>query len=85
MSFNLVCQPLTILSSQNIASKCASVGMCHEASRALVKSNKVKEAVDCCVALNQWDRAVEIAHEHNMSSVDDLLAKYAAHLLDKGW
>ena len=69
---------------QNIASKCASVGMCHEASRALVKSNKVKEAVDCCVALNQWDRAVEIAHEHNMLSVDELLAKYAAHLLEKG-
>ena len=58
--------------------------MCHEASRALVKSNKVKEAVDCCVALNQWDRAVEIAHEHNMLSVDELLAKYAAHLLEKG-
>jgi len=69
---------------ENIASKCASVGMCHEASRALVKSNKVKEAVDCCVALNQWDRAVEIAHEHNMLSVDELLAKYAAHLLEKG-
>ena len=59
--------------------------MCHEASRALVKCSKVKEAVDCCVALNQWDRAVEIAHEHNMSSVDELLAKYASHLLEKGW
>ena len=58
--------------------------MCHEASRALVKCSKVKEAVDCCVALNQWDRAVEIAHEHNMSSVDELLAKYASHLLEKG-
>ena len=44
----------------------------------------VKEAVDCCVSLNQWDRAVEIAHENNISTVDDLLAKYAAHLLEKG-
>ena len=69
---------------QNIASKCASVGMCGEASKALVKCGMVKEAVDCCVALNQWNLAVEIAHENNMSSVDELLAKYAAHLLEKG-
>lgn len=83
-SSHLPTPPHPLSTPQNIASKCASVGMCNEASAALVKCNMIKEAVDCCVALNQWDQAVKIAHDHNMGSVDELLAKYAAHLLEKG-
>ena len=31
----------------------------------------------------QWDLAVELAKKHNIKETDSLLAKYAAHLLEK--
>lgn len=60
-----------------------TVGMCAEAVSAYLKCNEVKTAVDCCVHLNQWDQAVELAKKHHIREIDSLLAKYAAHLLDK--
>ena len=49
---------------------------------ALLKAGMVKEAIDCCVALNQWDLAVQLAKEHSVKEVNSLLAKYAQHLLE---
>ncbi|XP_033121645.1 WD repeat-containing protein 35-like isoform X2 [Anneissia japonica] len=66
-----------------IAAMFVTVGMCEEAVTAYLKCNKVKKAVDVCVELNQWDQAVELAKNHNIKEIDSLLAKYAAHLLDK--
>jgi len=43
----------------------------------------VKEAIDCCVQLNQWDQAIELAKQHNIKEIDTLLAKYASYLLEK--
>lgn len=40
-------------------------------------------AIDTCVNLNQWDQAVELARANNMKEIDNLLAKYASHLLEK--
>lgn len=48
-----------------------------------VQTGKVKEAIDCCVQLNQWDLAIELAKQHNVKEIDTLLAKYASYLLDK--
>lgn len=31
----------------------------------------------------QWDLAVELAKKHHIKEIDSLLAKYAAHLLEK--
>ena len=31
----------------------------------------------------QWDLAVELAKKHHIKETDSLLAKYAAHLLEK--
>eukprot|EP00057_Strongylocentrotus_purpuratus_P012812 XP_011667286.1 PREDICTED: WD repeat-containing protein 35 isoform X1 [Strongylocentrotus purpuratus] len=67
----------------DIASMFMTVGMCAEAVSAYLKCNEVKKAVDCCVHLNQWDQAVELAKKHHIREIDSLLAKYAAHLLDK--
>ena len=50
---------------------------------AFQKTAKVKEAIDCCVSLNQWDQAIELAKQHNIKEIDSLLAKYASHLLEK--
>ena len=45
--------------------------------------NKVKPAIDCCVHLNQWNTAIELAKQYNVKEIDALLAKYAQHLLEK--
>lgn len=31
----------------------------------------------------QWNKAVELAKDHNMKEIGPLLAKYASHLLEK--
>lgn len=41
-------------------------------------------AIECCVALHQWDRAVRLAEQQRSGHIEALLAKYANHLLDKG-
>ena len=48
-----------------------------------LKTGKVKEAIDCCVQLNEWDQAIDLAQKHNIKEIDNLLAKYASYLLDK--
>ncbi len=60
-----------------------SVGLCEQATQAFVRCNKVKEAIDCCVLLNQWDLAIDLAKEHSVREIDSLLAKYASHLMEK--
>ena len=43
----------------------------------------MRQAVDTCVHLNQWHKAIELAKANNLKEIDTLLAKYAKHLLDK--
>ncbi|KAM9319055.1 WD repeat-containing protein 35 isoform 1-T1 [Pholidichthys leucotaenia] len=61
----------------------ATVGMCDQAVNAYLKCNQPKAAVDTCVHLNQWNKAVELARNHNMKEIKSLLSKYASHLLEK--
>ena len=44
----------------------------------------MRAGIDCCVLLNQWDRAVSLAEQHDYPQIEGLLSKYAKHLLDKG-
>lgn len=60
-----------------------SVGLCPEAVSALLKAGEPKAAIDCCVLLNQWDMAVELAEKHKFQQIEGLLSKYATHLLAK--
>ncbi|XP_062325717.1 WD repeat-containing protein 35 isoform X1 [Osmerus eperlanus] len=60
-----------------------TVGMCEQTVTAYLKCNQPKAAVDACVHLNQWNKAVELAKNHNMKEIKSLLAKYASHLLEK--
>eukprot|EP00730_Choanoeca_flexa_P001723 TRINITY_DN10757_c0_g1_i2.p1 TRINITY_DN10757_c0_g1~~TRINITY_DN10757_c0_g1_i2.p1 ORF type:complete len:1157 (+),score=402.04 TRINITY_DN10757_c0_g1_i2:149-3619(+) len=68
---------------KDIGSKFATVGLSEQAAKALVKADDVKEAINACVRLNQWDLAVELADTHKVSEIDSLLSKYATHLLGK--
>ncbi|XP_030346038.1 WD repeat-containing protein 35 isoform X2 [Strigops habroptila] len=67
----------------DIAYMFVRVGMCEQAVSAFLKCNRPKDAVDTCVHLNQWDKAVELAKNHNMKEIGSLLARYASHLLEK--
>ncbi|XP_063039587.1 WD repeat-containing protein 35 isoform X2 [Engraulis encrasicolus] len=60
-----------------------TVGMCEQAVNAYLKCNQPKAAVEACVHLNQWNKAVELAKDHNMKEIGPLLSKYASHLLEK--
>ncbi|XP_072266186.1 WD repeat-containing protein 35 [Pyxicephalus adspersus] len=67
----------------DLARKFVTVGMCEQAVAAFLKCNMPKAAVDACMHLNQWNKAVELAKNHNMKEIGSLLAKYASHLLEK--
>jgi len=67
-----------------IAEMFTAVGMCGPTVEAYKKCNKIKEAVDVCVFLNQWDTAKTLADQFEFKEVDTLFAKYAGHLLEKG-
>lgn len=45
------------------------VGCCEEAARAFIRAGDVKAAVDTCVMLNHWDRALALAEEHGFPQV----------------
>ena len=49
----------------------------------MLKGGEVKRAVECCVALSQWDQAVALAQQYSIPQVQSLLFKYAAMLLDQ--
>ena len=66
-----------------LAEKMQSVGICESAVKAYIKSGDVKKAIDCCVLLNQWNQAVELAEQHNFLAIEQLLARYAQHLIQK--
>uniref|UniRef100_A0A5F9CDD7 WD repeat-containing protein 35 n=1 Tax=Oryctolagus cuniculus TaxID=9986 RepID=A0A5F9CDD7_RABIT len=66
-----------------IAQMFVRVGMCEQAVTAFLKCNQPKAAVDSCVHLNQWNKAVELAKSHSMKEIGPLLARYASHLLEK--
>ena len=48
------------------------------------KCDRIKDAVDVCVFLNQWDTAKALADQFEFKGVDMLFTKYASHLLEKG-
>ena len=54
------------------------------AVQSYVRGGDVKKAIDCCVLLNQWNQAVELAEQHNFLQIEQLLQRYANHLIEKG-
>jgi WD repeat-containing protein 35 len=67
-----------------IGEKFQSVGICEHAVAAFLRAGDIKQAIDCCVLLHRWDKAVELAEEHQFPQIEGLLSKYANHLLEKG-
>lgn len=67
----------------SIAERFASFGMSKQAVRAYLRGGEIKSAIDSCVELNEWDIAITLAEEHNVHETQELLAKYASHLVEK--
>jgi len=61
-----------------------SVGMNDSAVECYMKAGEVRAAIDCCVLLNDWGRAVQLAEEHDFPQIEGLLAKYVRTLMDQG-
>jgi len=68
---------------ETLGEKFQSMGLCSAAVDSYVKFGDVKKAIDCCVLLNEWNLAVELAEQHNFLQIEQLLQKYAAHLIEK--
>ena len=65
-----------------LAKRFETVGMHEEAVDCYLRSTRPpKEAVDCCVLLNKWDLALELAERYDYPQVEGLLIKYAMALV----
>ena len=49
---------------EKLGEKFQSMGLCKNAVDAYVKFGDPKKAIDCCVLLNQWNLAVELAEQY---------------------
>lgn len=67
----------------DLAQKFQSVGMTESAVKAYLKMGDIKGSIDCCVLLNQWDKAVNLAEQYQYPQIEGLLAKYSAHILEE--
>mmetsp|Transcript_3693 Transcript_3693/g.5458 ORF Transcript_3693/g.5458 Transcript_3693/m.5458 type:complete len:1191 (-) Transcript_3693:9-3581(-) len=88
-SYNNLAKLITILPTGsplllNIGQKFASVGIIENAIKAYLRAGEIETAINSCVELNQWDKAVELAQKNNFPGIETLLFKYANHLVSKG-
>jgi hypothetical protein len=58
------------LALQEIAWKLAAVGDAGKAASAYLRCQEINAAVQCCLALHDFKRAVEIAEDHGLSTVE---------------
>lgn len=68
---------------ESIGEKFQTMGLCKNAVDSYVKFGDVKRAIDCCVLLNQWNYAVELAEKNNFVQIEQLLQQYATMLIQK--
>lgn len=67
-----------------LASVFESVGMIKEAVKVYLSLGEPDDAVLACVRLNEWKTAIKLAHDHHdVTDIDQLLNKYANHLMEK--
>ena len=66
-----------------LANMFESVGLSDDAVDCHLRCNNPKAAVDCCVQLNQWDKALELAEQHDFPQVEGLLTRYASVLIQQ--
>lgn len=58
----------------------ANAGLSEQSVDCYIRCEMVTEALDVCIRLNQWDKAVELSKKYHLQDVQGLLSKYAEHL-----
>lgn len=58
-----------------------TVGLAEEAAQAFLAAGEPRKAVEGCVEVNLWDRAIALAEEHKLEDIPQLLQKYAKYLI----
>jgi WD repeat-containing protein 35 len=66
---------------KEMALKFTRAGLCSSAVETYLKMGDIKSAIDACVVLNEWESAVELAETHHFPQIENVLTKYASHLL----
>ncbi|KAH7484788.1 hypothetical protein PRIC1_004107 [Phytophthora ramorum] len=69
---------------KEMAVKFTRAGLCQSAVETYVRMGDVKSAIDSCVLLNEWERAVGLAEQYNFPQIENVLTKYANHLMMNG-
>ncbi|DAZ96060.1 TPA: hypothetical protein N0F65_005838 [Lagenidium giganteum] len=69
---------------KELAVKFTRAGLCSSAVEAYLRMGDVKSAIDSCVLLNEWERAVTLAEQHHFPQIENVLTKYASHLMVNG-
>ncbi|OON21585.1 WD domain, G-beta repeat protein [Opisthorchis viverrini] len=81
-----------------LAHRLADIGLAQQAVYALIKCNRVQEAIDVHLELNNWQLALDLINQHipitagmgnyhkqqQQQKIDSLLNQNIAHLLDQG-
>ena len=67
-----------------IGDKFVTLGLLDEAVECYIKNNNIKKAINTCITLNRWDKAMEIAEKYNYYEINDLLKNFSDDLLKKG-
>ncbi|EPY32487.1 WDdomain 35 [Angomonas deanei] len=58
-----------------------TAGLAEEASEAFIAAGEPRRAVDGCVQLNMWDKAVVLAEKYKQDDIEKLFQKYASYLI----
>ncbi|VDM78095.1 unnamed protein product [Strongylus vulgaris] len=63
-----------------IAELFASSGLCEQAVQCFLRCDQVANALQTCVQLNNWDKAVSLSRTHSLEDVNVLMGKYLEEL-----
>lgn len=66
-----------------LADRFQLAGMADYAVKCYEKLGEFKKAIDCCVLLNHWNIATELAEKHGYAQIEGLLQNNANELLNK--
>jgi WD repeat-containing protein 35 len=65
-----------------LAERFKYAGLAQPAVKCYERCSQPKAAVDCCVLLNQWDLAIELAEKYRLPQIESLLNQTASQLLE---
>ena len=68
----------------DIAHQFQRVGLAEFSADIHLRNGNAKAAIDVCVLLNSWEKAVQLAEEHKFPQIDGVLTKYATQLMESG-